>query len=77
MWQSISTSKAITGKKDQKKRFHEQLFMFFSQIFYEIMILYEFFFRKSKGACPPPSSWRLRFRNNCAGVRYKIAVDDL
>lgn len=40
----ISTCKAITGKKNQKKRFHEQLFMSFSQIFYEIMILYEFFF---------------------------------
>ena len=48
--------KLLLGKKNQKKRFHEQLFMFFSQIFYEIMILYEFFFRKSKGACPPPSS---------------------
>ena len=40
--------KAITGKKNQKKIFRVQLFMSFSQIFYEIMILYEFFFAKVK-----------------------------
>ena len=36
--------KLLLGKKHQKKRFHVQLFMSFFQIFYEITILYEFFF---------------------------------